>query len=100
MAIHHEVLPYHTQSEQVLQGQPSNHCKHSIPTGAGADETMMMKVPELKRGSLEATIYWCKQFQDLIRVSVKATFHSTLCTLPTHLVDKYFLQSLRFHLSM
>jgi hypothetical protein len=70
------------------------------PTGAGDDETMTMKVPELKRGSLEATIYWCKQFQDLIRVSVKATFHSTLCTLPTHLVDKYFLQSLRFHLSM
>jgi hypothetical protein len=42
-----------------------NYCKHSLPTGAGADDTMTVKVPVFEQGSLEATLYWHKQFQDL-----------------------------------
>jgi hypothetical protein len=29
---------------------------------------MTMKVPVFEQGSLEATLYWCKQFQDLIEL--------------------------------
>jgi hypothetical protein len=45
-----------------------NDGKYSIPTGAGANDTMTMKVLVFEQGSLEAVVYWCKQFQDLIQL--------------------------------
>ena len=45
-----------------------NYRKYSVPTGAGADDTTTVKVPVFEQGSLEATLYWCKQFQDLIEL--------------------------------
>jgi hypothetical protein len=43
-----------------------NYRKYSVPPGAGADDTTTVKVLVFDWGSLEATLYWCKQFQDLI----------------------------------
>jgi hypothetical protein len=34
-----------------------NYCKYSVPTGAGPNDTTTLKV-----------LYWCKQFQDLIKL--------------------------------
>jgi hypothetical protein len=45
-----------------------NYRKYSVPTGAGADDTTTMKVLVFERGSLEAALYWHKQFQDLIEL--------------------------------
>jgi hypothetical protein len=45
-----------------------NYRKYSVPTGAGADDTTTMKVLVFEQGSLEATLYWRKQFQDLIEL--------------------------------
>jgi hypothetical protein len=45
-----------------------NYHKYSIPTGAGADDTMTVKDLVFEQGSLEATLYWCKHFQDLIEL--------------------------------
>jgi hypothetical protein len=40
--------------------------KYSVPTGAGADNTMTMEVLVFEWGSHKATLYWCQEFQDLI----------------------------------
>jgi hypothetical protein len=45
-----------------------NYCKYSVPTGASANDTTTMKVLVFEQGSLKATLYWCKQFQDLIEL--------------------------------
>jgi hypothetical protein len=45
-----------------------NYHKYSVPTGACANDIMTMKVPVFEQGSLKATLYWCKQFQDLIHL--------------------------------
>jgi hypothetical protein len=45
-----------------------NYRNYSVPTGAGADDTTTMKVPVFEQGSLEAALYWRKQFQDLIKL--------------------------------
>jgi hypothetical protein len=42
--------------------------KYSVPTGAGADNTMTMEVLVFEWGSHTATRYWCKEFQDLIEL--------------------------------
>ncbi len=36
--------------------------------GAGANHTSTVKVPVFEQGSLEATLFWHKQFQDLIEL--------------------------------
>jgi hypothetical protein len=45
-----------------------NYHKYSVPTGAGADDTTTVIVLVFEQGSLEATLYWRKQFQDLIEL--------------------------------
>jgi hypothetical protein len=45
-----------------------NYRMYSVPTGAGADDTTTVKVPVFEQGSLKATLYWRKQFQDLIEL--------------------------------
>jgi hypothetical protein len=42
--------------------------KYSVPNGAGADNTMTMEVLVFEWGSHTATLYWCKEFQDLIEL--------------------------------
>jgi hypothetical protein len=41
---------------------------HHMAIWAGANDTMTVKVPVFEWGSLEATLYWCKEFQDLIEL--------------------------------
>jgi hypothetical protein len=45
-----------------------NYRKYSAPMGASADDTKTVKVPVFEQGSLKAALYWCKQFQDLIKL--------------------------------
>jgi hypothetical protein len=45
-----------------------NYQKYSLSMGAGANHTSTVKVPVFEQGSLEATLFWHKQFQDLIEL--------------------------------
>jgi hypothetical protein len=58
-----------------------NYHKYSVPTGACANDITTMKVPVFEQGSLKTTLYWCKQFQDLIHLknsdSAAAKFMNT-----------------------
>ena len=45
-----------------------NYCKYSVPTSAGDDDKMMIKVPIFEQGNLKAALHWWKQFQDLINL--------------------------------
>jgi hypothetical protein len=45
-----------------------NYRKYSVTTGAGADDTTTVKVLVFEQESLEAALYWRKQFEDLIEL--------------------------------
>ena len=42
--------------------------KYTVNTGAGADDTTTLKIPVFEDGNLEAALYWCKKFEELIDI--------------------------------
>ena len=61
-----------------------NYHKYSVPTGAGDDDKMTVKVPIFERGNLEAASHWRKQFQDLIELKISIVESRLSSVFSTH----------------